>query len=340
MGWFMRGAAAWLVMALLVGPAMADKPPEPTPAQKAYAEKMNALRRDLHPMTGDVKIPATDVTLHLGQRYYFLPAAEARRVLIEAWRNPKNGQDDVLGLIFPAGKDFNDDDAWGAVVTFIADGYISDQNAAGQDYTKVLNDFREGEDERNESRKAEGLEPSHLIGWATAPSYDRASHSLIWAREIKYGEQTDHTLNYDVRLLGRRGALSLNMISNTSALPSIKAAAVDLAKTAEFQPGARYSDYKSGDPTAAYGLAGLVAGGVGLLVAKKLGLLAVILAFGKKAFVLIAAGVAAAVAWVRRRLNLKPKPKPEKAKAEPPSGYSVSGPAEPQDPADSKSPWG
>jgi uncharacterized membrane-anchored protein len=52
-----------------------------------------------------------------------------------------------------------------------------------------------------------------------------------------------------------------------------------------------------------YGLAGLVAAGAGVLVAKKVGLLAVILLFLKKAIALVVAGVAGLGAWLKRKFS-------------------------------------
>jgi hypothetical protein len=75
-------------------------------------------------------------------------------------------------------------------------------------------------------------------------------------------------------------------------LDETRTAAARFARAAEFDQGARYADYMLGDAKAEYGVAGLVAAGVGVAAAKKLGLLAVILAFGKKFIVLIIAGLA------------------------------------------------
>jgi hypothetical protein len=37
---------------------------------------------------------------------------------------------------------------------------------------------------------------------------------LYWARELKFGEQPVNTLNYNIRVLGRKGVLVLNFIAN------------------------------------------------------------------------------------------------------------------------------
>jgi uncharacterized membrane-anchored protein len=264
-----------------------------TPEQQATVDKYRAILKGLHPHYGDVGVPTSDATLHLGKDYYFLDASEAKQVLTEGWGNPANAVDDVLGMVFPAGKTFVDD-AWGAVVTYHQTGYVTDDDAKSADYSKIIADFQSGEDKLNGEREKQGFPVQHLVGWAQQPSYNALTHSVIWARDIKFGDQTDDTLNYDVRLLGRRGVLSLNMISAMSKLPEIKQAAENFGQAASFNPGARYADYDSSiDKKAGYGIAGLVAAGVGVVAAKKLGLLAILALAGKKIAVVIAAIFAA-----------------------------------------------
>ena len=308
-------AAVAAALVFCAGAAAAQEQ-ELTPQQKAEIAKLTALRDSLKPVHGVVTLDKAKARLNLGAGYYFLGPADAKRVLTEGWGNPPGAADGVLGLIFPEGKTFLDD-TWGAVVTYEATAYVSDQDARSADYGKLLKDMQAGEKEENEAREKAGYDRAYLLGWAQAPSYDAARHDLIWARELQFGDERDHSLNYDVRHLGRYGVLSLNMVTTMSQLAPTRAAAQDLAKTAEFDTGARYADYRQGDKTAGYGLAGLVAAGAGLAVAKKAGLIAIVLAFAKKGIVLIAAGGAAVVAWFRRTFGLKPKAAPVVAEETP-----------------------
>jgi len=237
----------------------------------------------------------------LGERYYFLPATDAKKVLTEGWGNPADAVEDVLGMVFPEGTDFTSEGAWAAVVSYRDTGYISDSDAKSMDYDAMLRDGRAGEDEENRQRKAEGAPSVHLVGWAAPPTYDGANHVLVWAREIAFGDEAVNTLNYDLRALGRRGVLSMNIIAGMDQIDVIRNAAAALGPVAAFDNGSRYADYMPGtDKAAGYGLAGLVAAGVGVAAAQKLGLLAVALVFLKKAGVLVVAGGAAAIAGMRR----------------------------------------
>ncbi len=286
---------------LCIAVPAAAQPAEADP--KARERELVAILDSLHPVSGDVAIPQASAVLHLGKDYYYLPADEAKRVLVEGWGNPPGTADGVLGLVFPAGKTFLDD-VWGAVITYEPTGYVTDKDATSTDYDSLIKEMKEGTEAVNEERIRQGYPAQHLIGWAQAPTYDPRSHSLVWAKNVQFEGQTDNTLSYDVRLLGRKGVLSLNMITGMSKLAETRQAAAKFAAAAEFQPGSRYADYQPGtDKKAEYGLAGLVAAGAGVAVAKKAGLLAIILAFGKKFIVLILALVVGLGAWARRKFG-------------------------------------
>ncbi|WP_425228186.1 DUF2167 domain-containing protein [Sphingomonas sp.] len=257
-------------------------------------QQVEAVERSLHPQTGDVAIPQAGATLHLGRDFYYLNPAEAKRVLTEVWGNPPEAVSDALGLVLPAGKTITDN-VWGAVVTWQPSGYVTDDDANSAEYSGVLDQLRSGEAEENRQRHEQGYPGMHLVGWAQPPSYDRTSHAMVWARDLHVDGAANDTLNYDVRLLGREGVLSLNMLAGMADLPDVRRAAAIFGRTAAFQPGQRYADFDAahGDKRAGYGLAGLVAAGVGVVAAKKLGVLALVLRFGKKGLVLLAVAGAA-----------------------------------------------
>ncbi|WP_426258463.1 DUF2167 domain-containing protein [Sphingomonas sp. DC1600-2] len=264
-------------------------------AQKLSPEAI-AFEKGLHKQSGDVAIPAAHAVLHLGERYYFVPADEAKTILTKVWGNPPSSGDGVLGIVFEKGRTIYDN-VWGAIVTYEDTGYVPDKDAKTEDYDKVVESIRAGEADANAERTKGGYPTIHLVGWAQQPSYDPAAHSLIWARDIKFSDSPVDALNYDVRLLGRKGVLSLNMLSDMKHLPDVRAAATDFGKAAAFTPGATYADYdKSVDKTAEFGLAGLVAAGAGVVVAKKLGLLAIVFGFWK----VILGGLAVAGAAISR----------------------------------------
>ncbi len=295
----LAGAAALALGMTIAHSAAADTPPPKVPAE------LVAFEKSLHKQTGDVPIPAAKATLHLGERYYFLGGTEARDVITKVWGNPPSVADGVVGIVIETGATTYDN-LWGAIVTYDPSGYVTDTDAKTEDYAGVLEQMRSGEADSNAQRQKGGYPTINLIGWAQPPSYDANRHSLVWARNLKVSGAKVNTLNYDVRLLGREGVLSLNMLSDMDHLPEIRLAASDFGKSASFNPGATYADYNAAtDKSAGYGLAGLVAAGAGLAVAKKFGLIALILAFGKKFIVLLVLAGGAIMGLFRRLFGRK-----------------------------------
>ena len=86
----------------------------------------------------------------------------------------------------------------------------------------MLKDMKEGTEDNNEARKEAGYEAVHLIGWAEQPRYDASTKKLYWAKELNFEGSTSHTLNYDVRVLGREGVLSMNAVATMDQLGQIR----------------------------------------------------------------------------------------------------------------------
>lgn len=287
----------WLALAWL--PLFAQTDAAASAEEQAFVKMLGEIEGSLKPQTGDIKIAPAKATLRLGDDYYFLDQNDSRRVLVDAWGNPPGAADGVLGMVFAKNTSFLDPDGWGAVITFDGLGYVDDDDAESTDYDELMIQMKEGEADRNASLRAAGYQTSTLVGWAERPVYDSKLHSMIWARDIKFEGSPQNTLNYDVRLLGRYGVLSMNMVSTMPELAEIRTAANALRQSASFDNGARYADFDSStDSVAEFGVGGLVAAGVGVAAAKKLGILGVLLAFGKKFFVFIFIAIAAAWRWL------------------------------------------
>jgi uncharacterized membrane-anchored protein len=287
----MRKGLAPLVALLLASAPLPLAAQQPTPQETAIVQS-------LHPQHGRIAIPAAKASLDLGEAYDFYGPEDAKNILVNLWGNPPESAANTLGLVMPAGASPLSD-TWGAVVTYEDTGYVSDEDAADTDYNDLLGQMREGESEANEQRKQAGYPAIHLAGWAQQPQYDKKTHSVVWARDLEFSGQPVHTLNYDVRTLGRSGVLSLNLISSMPQLGSISTAARDFTAHAAFDPGSRYEDFDaSSDRKAEYGIGGLIAAGVGVAAAKKLGILALFAKFLKPLLI----GLVAAFAVLRKKI--------------------------------------
>lgn len=264
-------------------------------AQSSEPEPMTAeqFEASLDFRQGDITLADGVATIHVSERYRYLGPDDAARLLTEGWGNPPGGE--TLGMLFPADISPLSEEGWGVVITFDEDGYVEDDEAAEIDYAKLLDEMREGMAEENEERERLGYETLSLVGWAAPPHYDSAANKLYWAKELRFGDADVNTLNYNIRVLGRRGVLVLNAVASMDQLEPIEADMQHVLDLVEFNPGHRYADFIPGtDRVAAYGIGALIAG----KVAAKAGFFKVLLAgllAMKKLVVVAVLGIGAAI---------------------------------------------
>lgn len=254
--------------------------------ETAIAEA-NSHNASLSPETGTINLRKAGVTMDMGDNYYFLKPKDSQKILGDLWGNPANP--DVLGMIFQRGTDGYSND-YAVAVYFEPVGYVSDEDASTIDYDDLLKDMKDQTRDEAAARRAEGYEGMDMVGWGADPKYDAQNHTLSWAPLLKFDSAETNTLNYNMRFLGRKGVLEFRYIADEEALPILNEAIPAMADLAAFNPGHRYSDFDpKTDKVAAYGLAGLVAGGA---VAKKLGLMGFLILFLKKGWIIIIAALA------------------------------------------------
>jgi uncharacterized membrane-anchored protein len=254
-----------LAGALLLGPAWAQEP-EATEPEAAAEETTEPSGPALSYKSGEIVLPNKVASLHLGTRYRYLDPAETEKLLV-AWGNQPGSETE--GAIVPADVEPFSDGGWAVIVTYEKDGHVDDSDARKIDYDDLLKDMKKDTESENEDRKKDGYEAVHLVGWAETPRYDGANKKLYWAKELDFVGSDSHILNYDVRVLGREGVLSMNAVANIGQLDQIRRGMRPLIDVAEFNEGYRYAEYNpKTDKLAEYGLGALIAGGV----AAKLGL--------------------------------------------------------------------
>ena len=245
----------------------------------------------LSPRTGEISLINNSAILNVPDSFYFLNKTDSARVLEEGWGNPPDAS--VLGMLFPTNMMPLDDDAWGVVVFYEDIGYVSDEDAGKINYDDLLADLQAQTRSANLAREEMGYESIELVGWAAAPEYRADTHRMFWAKELRFGGIDTNTLNYDMRILGRKGVLTLQFVSGIDQLSDIQLVREDVLAIPDFTVGNRYEDFDPAtDKVSGVTLAGLVAGGAGVALAKKTGFLAVALVFLKKAGVFIIAGIA------------------------------------------------
>ncbi|MGK3984281.1 DUF2167 domain-containing protein [Sorangium sp. So ce136] len=276
----------------------ADAEREPTAEEIAAA--MQAFDADLKLQSGKVTVGDNLAELDVPESFRFTGPEGARKVL-QAWGNPPGS--DTLGMVFPAGLSPIADDSWGVVISYVEEGHVDDDDAKDIDFGELLAEMQKDTSERNLERQKAGFPTVRLTGWAEPPHYDPASKKLYWAKALEFDGNKDGTLNYSIRVLGRKGVLELNAVSGMKQLATVRSEMQSVLKFVEFKPGNRYEDFNEDvDHVAAYGIGALVAGKVAAKAGLFKGLLAVLLA-SKKLVVagLVAVAGGAKVFWDRVR---------------------------------------
>jgi uncharacterized membrane-anchored protein len=261
--------------------APAQESPEADAAAEAIADATEEewAPPELKYQTGSIVLPNKIATLELTDAYRYLDPAETEKLLV-AWGNPPGSE--FQGAVVPANLSPFDDGGWAVLVDYIDEGHVEDADAAEIDYDDMLKDMKSDTREGSKEREKAGYGTVELMGWAQPPRYDAATRKLYWAKELRFNGSEPHTLNYDVRVLGREGVLSLNAVAGMPQVDMVQKDMQGLLAMASFNPGHRYEEYNaSTDRTAAYGIGALVAGGL----AAKAGLFAkigaLLLAFKK-----------------------------------------------------------
>jgi len=223
------------------------------------ALEISQIVKSLTYHSGWTKIADNSIEIKPTRGFKWLSANDSDLLLHKLWNNPSDKN--ILCVLVPDGFQPFDDHAWAITLSYADEGYISDQDASKIDYTDLMKLMKKSVLDSNPDRKKNGYPPIELVGWATSPYYDKNTHKLFWAKEIKFGDQTSNTLNYNFRVLGRKGVLVMNAIADMGDFNLVKESTPEVLSMADFTEGNRYTDYnKDIDKTAEYGIAGLIAG--------------------------------------------------------------------------------
>jgi uncharacterized membrane-anchored protein len=234
-------------------------------------------------------------TVGVPPEYVFANAADTRR-LMESMGNIVDNTE--VGMITPAGED------WFLIFEYKPEGYVKDDDRNQIDKDAILESYRRGTEEGNKRRKERGVPGLHITGWFEEPHYDPATHNLVWALQAR-DDEGGQVVNYNVRVLGREGYMSVTLVDEPSKIAATKPRAEKILSSFAYSPGKTYAEWRPGDKVAQYGLVALVAGGAGAAAAK-MGLFAVlgkVLAKAGKAVVVLLAGIAMGLQKLWRALT-------------------------------------
>jgi uncharacterized membrane-anchored protein len=222
--------------------------------------------------------------------YVFLDG-KTTRAMMKASGEPSSGRE--YGSLMPTNG------GWEVMFEYDDVGFVKDDEKDKLNADKLLDAIKRGTAEANKERVRMGNSPLEIVGWEQPPKYDAASHNLEWA--VRAASEGREILNYNTRLLGRKGVMEVVLIVEPEKLPETLPAFRNLLAGYAFTTGQTYAEYRPGDKVAKYGLAALVVGGAAVGAAK-LGLFAWLAVFLKKGWKLVIVAFAAVAAFFKRMM--------------------------------------
>jgi uncharacterized membrane-anchored protein len=280
----------------------ADAPPEvpaEAPAEAPADAPADAPEKspfaDINFQDGPLEGKLEDIaTVKVGEGMAFISGRAESAKFIEATQNLVSKQE--VGIIVSAVEG----QPWWVSFEFDPIGYVKDDDQEELDPDAMLEALQQGTEQGNELRRQRGWEELHVEGWHTPPRYNPTTHNLEWATRLRSANGSN--VNYNVRLLGRRGVMSVTLIAQPETLDVAVAKLQGLVGGFGYKAEQSYAAYEPGDKIAEYGLTALVVGGA-LAVAAKSGLLG-------KFWKLILAAVVALGAGARTLFGRKKKAEP------------------------------
>lgn len=283
-----------------------------TDSSQLFQQELDSLEASFKYQHGTIQLKGGIGSIKVPDGFKYLDAAQAEKVLVDLWGNMP-GENLSLGMILPENQGVMGDSGYVFNIQYDEIGYVKDDDADKINYTELLKEMQKDEVTENKERAKQGYEAIHMVGWAAPPFYDKNKKILHWAKEIKFGESDVNTLNYNIRVLGRKGVIVLNAISGMPQVELVKKDVDKVIDIVQFNDGYAYKDFNPGvDEVAAWTIGGLVAG----KVLAKAGFLAILL----KAWKFIALGVAGIGGFLFKRFKKNKEEEPAPAAIEPTTG--------------------
>ena len=201
---------------------------------------------------------------------YLFTGENGTQEMMEYFQNPLSGAE--VGFLMPDSGD------WFVVFEYSDTGYVSDDDKEDIHPDKMLRVFKSGTVAGNKVRRENGWGAIEVTGWAMEPSYNIKTNNLEWATIIRDVDSGILNTNFNTRLLGRNGVMSLTLVTDVDQLDNTLQLYHKCISNFRYTSGNRYAEWKSGDKIAEYGLTGLMIGG-GAAIAAKSGILTKLLKF-------------------------------------------------------------
>ena len=279
-----RVSVCALAAALAIG---ASAPSVAADSEQDVRSEMQKLPWQEGPATGDVG-SRSKIQIPDGAR--LLPESSGSRFLELTGNLPEPGDTVLMRK------------GWWATLSFDDSGYVKDDEKLDAD--ALLASMRKNEESANEERKKRGMATLTNDGWIVPPHYDPTTKYLEWGVRLRSSDSPQPVVNYTMRLLSRHGSETVILVTSPETLQQDVADLHQVLTGYKFNPGESYAEFRPGDHVAEFGLGALVLGGAAAAAVKAgwfKGLIAGLIAAWK----LVAAGVVAAFAGLKRLFSRK-----------------------------------
>ncbi len=221
--------------------------------------RIQSIENSLKYQTGTIELASGNATLNVPKGFRYLDPNQSIFVLTDLWGNPADST--ILGLLVPENRGVLAANSWVFTIKFDEMGFVKDEDADDINYDDLLKEQQKETNEANPERIKQGYPAIEFVGWASAPYYDKEKKVLHWAKELRFGEDSLSTLNYNLRILGRKGVFVVNAIATMTELPEVKANIDQVLGSIQYKEGQTYADFDPElDEVAAWTIGGLVAG--------------------------------------------------------------------------------
>ncbi|MCB1277391.1 DUF2167 domain-containing protein [Prosthecobacter sp.] len=279
-------AVASITQAQQPSPA-APKQPTPEEIKQRIQQRIDAIEklgwtREGKGLLGD----KAEIVIPKGYRF---TAGDGTRKLMEMYANPATNRE--LGMLTVEGLG-----PW-IIFEFDESGYVKDDEKDQINADEMMESLREGQKQGNEYRRQHGLPELEIIGWVVPPRYNEKTHNLEWGTRLKSLDNNGVSINYNTRLLGRKGVMEVTLVCEPEEMQQMIAEQEKILAGFGYIEGERYAEFREGDKVAKYGLTALIAG-TGAFAAAKMGLfgkLGALIAKLGKGIILVVIGVLAAI---------------------------------------------
>jgi uncharacterized membrane-anchored protein len=254
-----------LLPALMLFAAFRQEPAAPSePAQEqvlTYADWSKAVQEHTRATAGPTTGTFRDLAeIQVPEGLWFADA-DGAKALLEMTGNLTD--DSIAGAVISLREEAD----WFVIFQWDESGYVEDDEKDELDADALMESMKESNKAGNEARRERGLPQVFLVGWEKEPFYDPRTNNLTWGRRLR-GETGGESINWDVRLLGRRGVMSVGLVADPKDLQATLPVFDRLVEGYSFNDGHKYAQFVPGDKVAQYGLGALVLGGAGVAASK------------------------------------------------------------------------